>query len=678
MDIVSIRVYIRKWFLMSVIMCSMIYLVYPNRLESVTHVPGAPRIANYFLKWDITDADVVALASWDVVVLDMEVQHRNPQALVKLRQLNPDIILLVYLTSQEISAQVDTMGSFMRKKLLSGISEDWYLKDSNGNKLSWWSGTYLLNITNAAPVRGNERFNTYLARFVVDSLLSTGYWDGVFYDNSWDAIHYFAGPDVDTNLDQIPERNADVQWQEGMRTLYTATRARANREIILVGNNHNAAYLAELNGKMLENFSPNQWSSTMNTLHTLMSANRVGKNIAIVNSNTQNTGIQNYQTMRFGLTSSLLENAYFSYSYGDRDHGQTWKYDEYNISLGEPIGNSRSVSGKTEYVEDVWMRSFENGLSVVNSTNEVKTVSLGGEYEKIHGNQDPVVNNGSIVSEVTLAPKDGVVLLKTFETLKNIVFTNGFFARFFKPTGERARNGFFVFEEGYKGGAQIARIDLDANGKEDLMVVSGSKVQAWRDDGQLFFKLYPYGVNYTGVLRIAVGDLNNDGLYEIYTAPSAGFKEPIRVYTRHGEKTGGDFSPFGVAYSGGYQLALTKPTLTTPARLVVGSGSGIKPTITIFSAEFKKVTSFAAFESSFTGGVNVATGDVDGDGVSEIIAGKGAGGTPTVRVFSFDGKQKYTQFNAYTTQFKPGIDVRSLDIDFDGADEIITLSESAL
>jgi hypothetical protein len=37
-----------------------------------------PRLSNYYLAWQLTDADVTALAKWDVVILDMENQVTSP------------------------------------------------------------------------------------------------------------------------------------------------------------------------------------------------------------------------------------------------------------------------------------------------------------------------------------------------------------------------------------------------------------------------------------------------------------------------------------------------------------------------------------------------------------------------------------------------------------------------
>ena len=37
----------------------------------------------------------------------------------------------------------------------------------------------------------------------------------------------------------------------------------------------------------------------------------------------------------------------------------------------------------------------------------------------------------------------------------------------------------------------------------------------------------------------------------------------------------------------------------------------------------------------------------------------------------------YPEFTAYTTVGNPGIDVRTVDVDYDGKDEIVGLSEGA-
>src|SRR5438045_2187130 len=47
-------------------------------------------------------------------------------------------------------------------------------------------------------------------------------------------------------------------------------------------------------------------------------------------------------------------------------------------------------------------------------------------------------------------------------------------------------------------------------------------------------------------------------------------------------------------------------------------------------------SSFMAYSPSFAGGVRVAAGDVNGDGLMDVVTAPGPGGAPNVKVF--DGK----------------------------------------
>lgn len=61
---------------------------------------------------------------------------------------------------------------------------------------------------------------------------------------------------------------------------------------------------------------------------------------------------------------------------------------------------------------DIWRRDFENGVIFVNASAETVTIPLEAPYKKIDGTQDRVVNDGSRVSQITLEPEDGIILLK--------------------------------------------------------------------------------------------------------------------------------------------------------------------------------------------------------------------------------------------------------------------------
>jgi subtilisin family serine protease len=104
-------------------------------------------------------------------------------------------------------------------------------------------------------------------------------------------------------------------------------------------------------------------------------------------------------------------------------------------------------------------------------------------------------------------------------------------------------------------------------------------------------------------------------------------------------------------------------------RIVVAPESGAPPTVQIFDNSGSEVlASFDAYDATFTGGVRLAMGDVDGDGFEEIVTVP-ALGSPHVRVFDLEGKLE-NEFFAFEVSLRSGLFVAVGDIDGDGIEEI--------
>ena len=106
------------------------------------------------------------------------------------------------------------------------------------------------------------------------------------------------------------------------------------------------------------------------------------------------------------------------------------------MELGKPITSATSLNNKTQFEEDVWRREYENGIALANATSFAQDVDLGHEYEKIIGARDSAVNDGSIVNQINLKAKDGLVMLRTFQTLK-MLFLKTAISSVFNKSGNR-------------------------------------------------------------------------------------------------------------------------------------------------------------------------------------------------------------------------------------------------
>jgi hypothetical protein len=61
---------------------------------------------------------------------------------------------------------------------------------------------------------------------------------------------------------------------------------------------------------------------------------------------------------------------------------------------------------------NVFRRDFTNGIALANATPSQRTISLGGTFRRIKGTQERTINNGQLVTSVTLEPFDGLLLIR--------------------------------------------------------------------------------------------------------------------------------------------------------------------------------------------------------------------------------------------------------------------------
>lgn len=182
-----------------------------------------------------------------------------------------------------------------------------------------------------------------------------------------------------------------------------------------------------------------------------------------------------------------------------------------------------------------------------------------------------------------------------------------------------------------------------------------------------------YSPNFTGGVVTALGDVNHDGVIDLIAGPGPGGGPNIKVIS------GTDFSTvlynffaFESTFSGGVTVASADIDGDLYADILVGAGPGGGPRIKVFSGKNLTVLrDFFAFEPTFSGGVTIATGLINSDLQVDILVGAGPGGGPRLKVFDGASLGVVMDFFVYDAAFRGGINVAAGNLYGGPSDQII-------
>ncbi len=215
---------------------------------------------------------------------------------------------------------------------------------------------------------------------------------------------------------------------------------------------------------------------------------------------------------------------------------------------------------------------------------------------------------------------------------------------------------FLAYDKDMKFGVRVGIADVDNDGQKEIITVPGAGYQPlariFNQTGQQISEFLALNQFFKGGLSIATGDINDDGFEEIIIGSGPGSQAYVKVFNYHGQLVK-QFLAYDKFFGG---LNVTVGNYGSGLEFAVAPMGQFSPQVKIFSRLGLLKTQFMAYDPKFKGGVNLASGDVNGDGIDELITGAGKGGGPHVRIFNATGGV-IGQFMAYDPKFKGGVKV---------------------
>lgn len=368
-----------------------------------------PRVAIYNTNIVVTVRQAKILAKWDLVVVLAETRTAlglgTPLIIRWMKQQNPDIkiladIQLAYLPPAPVP--FFTFGDIYRNG-----DESWWLHypDDPQNPKPLKERRFSLSGNTVCPNPTSE-WSTFIVQYVRDSVMSTGLFDGIFYDavpQGKRIVEQAKNRGIDINNDGVADDPDFViqQYEAGMANLLKGTREVLGPEGIIIINGNkdkDSPYWKYINGNMNENALGTMWGNnpswhvTWDNYERSMKQPSPPYRIHWIAADTNNMPYADFnpdlpdselQKMRLGLTTTLLDDGYFGFDEGTGGvkggvgHHGYWWFPEYDVNLGFPQSDAQ------EKYDGTWMRKFDNGLVIVNPTKKEINIDLGDVYKEV-------------------------------------------------------------------------------------------------------------------------------------------------------------------------------------------------------------------------------------------------------------------------------------------------------
>ena len=390
-------------------------------------------------------------------------------------------------------------------------------------------------------------------------------------------------------------------------------------------------------------------SPSPNTKNGISVTNGSGNKLGVVSlGNTIASNTENGIVINSGSNNSILSNSIFS----NLLSGIVVKAGANNNQPAPVLSTATATGGQTIQINGKITASANTTYQVQLFESPITTGTAQGEFFL---GSISVTTNASGVGNFQF----------------NYAATSGVYGDVFTATATDPNGNTSAFSTSIiLANSQIFAVGSGAGGLPQVNVYAA-------DTGALLYSFLAYGEGFNGGVRVVVADLEDDGIQEIITFPGAGGGPNVKTFSAaNGTQISGplgSFMAYDSGFSGGVFGAAGDINGDGYLDIITGPGAGGGPNVKAFSGlDGSVLANFFAFNSSFSGGISVAAGEINGDGFADIIVGAGAGGGPQVSIFSGLNQSLIRSFFAFDVGFTGGVFVAVGNVIGDGNIEIIT------
>ncbi|MEI7855452.1 MAG: multicopper oxidase domain-containing protein [Planctomycetota bacterium] len=247
---------------------------------------------------------------------------------------------------------------------------------------------------------------------------------------------------------------------------------------------------------------------------------------------------------------------------------------------------------------------------------------------------------------------------------------------------------FFAFEEDFTGGVQTAVADVNNDGISDVIVGAGAgggpRVQVFNGATNFtttLFDFFAFSTAFSGGVSVAGGDFNADGFADIVVGAGPGGGPQVSIFDGQTGNILTQFFAYDQSFRGGVTVAVGDVDGSSFNSVVTGAGAGGGPNVRTFrnsrffdidaarilpgnqSISMNQTSSFFAYETSYTGGVQVAVGLNSGTpfgGFYRILTGTLTAG-PEVTIWQAMESEDMTTMDTPDVMFEKVADFFAFD-----------------